>query len=161
LARAVADAWGVPHADSDDYFWLPTDPPYTRKRPVDERLTLMEQVFLPREAWVLSGWMLGWGEPVIARCEAVVFLTLDPAERLRRLDARERVRHSGVQVDEEAFERFLTWARGYEDPEFHSLNRRRHEEWLATLSCPVLRLDSARPPRALRDSVLEWEPTRA
>jgi len=59
LARAVADAWAVPHADADDYFWLPTDPPYVRKRPVEERLALMGSVFVPREAWVLSGSMLG------------------------------------------------------------------------------------------------------
>ena len=29
LARALADRWSVPHADTDDYFWVPTDPPYT------------------------------------------------------------------------------------------------------------------------------------
>lgn len=28
LARALADHWSVPHADADDYFWVPTDPPY-------------------------------------------------------------------------------------------------------------------------------------
>ena len=92
LARAVADAWAVPHADADDYFWLPTDPPYVTKRPEADRLALMEQVFLPREAWVVSGSMLSWGDTVVERCDAVVFLTLDTEERMRRLEARERIR---------------------------------------------------------------------
>ena len=68
LARALADTWAVPHADADDYFWLPTDPPYVDKRPEVDRLALMEQVFLPREGWVLSGSMLGWGDDVVGRC---------------------------------------------------------------------------------------------
>ena len=82
LARAVADAWSAPHADADDYFWLPTDPPFVEKRPEADRVALMQQVFLPRDAWVLSGSMLGWGETVVARCDAVVFLTLDADERI-------------------------------------------------------------------------------
>ena len=159
LARAVADAWAVPHADADDYFWLPTDPPYVRKRPVEERLALMGSVFVPREAWVLSGSMLGWGDGVVAQCGAVVFLTLDPAERLRRIEVRERVRRASGTVDEEALSAFLTWARGYDDPSFEGRSRAGHEEWVATLTCPVLRLDSSRPREALRDEVLAWIPT--
>src|SRR3954466_11989582 len=89
LARALADHWAVPHADADDYFWVPSTPPYLEKRSEDERLELMRTVFVPREAWVLSGSMLGWGESIVAECDAVVFLTLDPHERLRRLEARE------------------------------------------------------------------------
>jgi len=57
LARALADHWSVPHADADDYFWLPSDPPYVEKRPESDRLALMRSVFVPREAWVLSGSM--------------------------------------------------------------------------------------------------------
>ncbi|MGO1424345.1 MAG: hypothetical protein ACTHVK_12760, partial [Brachybacterium sp.] len=118
LARALADHWSVPHADSDDYFWMPTDPPYTRPRPEEERVALMREVFVPREAWVLSGSMIGWGDSVIAQCEAVVFLALDPAERIRRLETRERLRHGGQRVDAVAQSDFLTWARGYDDPAF-------------------------------------------
>ncbi len=159
LARAVADAWSVPHGDADDYFWMPTDPPYVDKRPEAERVALMEQVFLPREAWVLSGSMLGWGDSVVSRCDAVVFLTLDPAERLRRIEARERVRRESAAVNEEALGAFLTWARGYDEPSFPGRSRTGHEEWLATLTCPILRLDSSLPREALRDEVLAWVPT--
>ena len=109
LARALADWWAVPHADADDYFWVPTDPPYVEKRPEVDRVALMEQVFLGREAWVVSGSMLGWGDAVTARCDAVVFLTLHPTERIRRLEERERVRQEAGVVDEAAWAAFLEW----------------------------------------------------
>lgn len=161
LARAVAEHWAVPHADVDDYFWVPSDPPHVEKRPVAERVALMEQLFLPREGWVLSGSMLGWGDDVVARCAAVVFLTLDSTERLRRIEARESVRQEGRAVDEAAWAAFLEWARGYDDPVFEGRSRVAHERWLASLNCPVLRLDSASPSDVLRDEVVAWEPANS
>ncbi|MCI2265741.1 hypothetical protein L2W11_09475 [Sediminivirga luteola] len=59
LARALADHWAVPHADADDYFWVPAVPPFRQKRPEEARRSLTREVFVPREAWVLSGSMLG------------------------------------------------------------------------------------------------------
>lgn len=159
LARALADRWAVPHADADDYFWQPTTPPYREPREPAARVALMHELFVPREAWVLSGAMNGWGDEVLARCEAVVFLTLDPAERLRRLEAREQVRREGQEIDQEAWTAFRDWAQGYDDPAFTGRSRARHEQWLGTLDLPVLRLDSARPVGELVDEVLGWEPS--
>jgi adenylate kinase family enzyme len=158
LARALADYWSVPHADADDYFWLPTDPPYHHKRPEGDRLALMRQVFVPREAWVLSGSILGWGDSIVARCDAVIFLTLDPEERLRRLESRERVRKQGRDDDPAAQEAFWKWARGYDDPSFEGRSRVAHETWLKGLSKPVLRLDSGMSREELRDAALNWDP---
>ena len=158
LARALADTWAVPHADADDYFWVPSSPPYVEKRPVADRVALMRRLFVPRDAWVLSGSMLGWGDEVVAECDAVVFLTLDPEERLRRLEARETSRRAGRDFDPAAWEEFLAWARGYDDPAFDGRSRAAHEEWLAGLGQPVLRLDGARAPEELRDAVRDWQP---
>ncbi|MGP9539233.1 AAA family ATPase [Brachybacterium sp. AOP43-C2-M15] len=158
LARALADRWSVPHADADDYFWRPTAPPYTQKRPAEERTALMTEVFVPREAWVLSGSMLGWGEDVVDRCDAVVFLTLDPAQRMRRLEERERVRREGQEIDRAAWSHFLDWARSYDDPSSTGRSRAVHEAWLRTLEKPVLRLDSDRPVGELVEAVLRWAP---
>lgn len=158
LARALANHWSVPHAEADDYFWLPSDPPYVDKRPEEERLALMHALFVPREAWVLSGSMIGWGDSIIEHCNAVIFLSLEPEERLRRLEVREISRRTGGKFDEAAWEQFLDWARGYDDPLFPGRNRARHEAWLDNLDKPVLRLDSARPPEQLVDSVMDWDP---
>jgi hypothetical protein len=158
LGRALADYWSVPHADADDYFWLPTDPPYTVKRSEAERLKLMKRVFAPREAWVLSGSMLSWGESIVSGCDAVVFLTLETEERMRRLRAREQVRQEHGGVDEQALEAFFTWARSYDDPDFDGRSRVAHERWLASLDQPVLRLESSPGPAELRSAVLSWDP---
>ncbi len=42
LGRALSEAMRLRHMDTDDYFWLPTDPKYTAKRPAAERLALMQ-----------------------------------------------------------------------------------------------------------------------
>lgn len=109
----------------------------------------MREVFVPRNTWVLSGSIMGWGEDLMAQFDAVVFLTLDPEIRMSRLRARERIRmleptKAGC-LDEAAHEEFMSWAQGYDNPDFAGRNRSRHEQWLAMLSCPILRLDSSRP----------------
>ena len=149
LARALASQWAVPHADADDYFWVPTDPPYVEQRAEADRLRLMQEVFVPRDAWVLSGSVMGWGESLMTRVQAVVFCTLPPEVRLERLRAREVVRY-GARIEPggdraESFAEFLTWASGYDDPDFTGRNRAGHEEWLAAFDRPVIRVDTSRP----------------
>lgn len=146
----MASLWSVPVHDTDDYFWIPTVPPYSDKRPEAERLTLMQALFVPRDAWVLTGSLMGWGDPLIARFEAVVFLQLDPKVRLQRLKEREADRYGapalapGGQLHE-GFEAFMDWASSYDDPAFTGRSLARHKEWLAKLPCPVLQLDSDQP----------------
>lgn len=156
LARALADVWSVPHADADDYFWVPSIPPYVEKRSESERVALMHQLFVPREAWVVSGSMVGWGEAVVAECDAVIFLTLDPAERIRRLEEREKRRRAGLTHDDAAWQQFVEWAAGYDNPEFTGRSRAGHEAWLANVGKPVLRLDSSASIDELLGRALDW-----
>lgn len=160
LGRAVANAWSVPHADSDDYFWVPTSPPYKTARSVGERLGLMHEVFVPREAWVLSGAMTTWGQSIVEEPDAVVFLTLSPQERRRRLEERESLRrgHTKLDDDDRTWTDFRDWAMKYDDPSFTGRSRAAHESWLRAIRQPVLRLDSAQAPQQLLEAVLEWNP---
>jgi adenylate kinase family enzyme len=160
LGRALASHWSVPHADADDYFWVPTSPAYVEKRPVPERLRLMEELFVGRDAWVLSGSVMSWGEPLVERFGAVVFLSVENETRLARLRAREVARY-GASIDaggarEADFREFMEWAEGYEDPTFDGRNRAQHEAWLRALPCPVLRLDSALGVDELLAQVRSW-----
>lgn len=161
LGRALASRWSVPHADADDFFWVPTPTPYTVKREVPERVRLMHELFVGRDAWVLSGSSMGWADEVVALAAAVVFLSVDDDVRMARLRHREDTRYGdrirpGGDLDEHHVE-FMDWARGYEDPDFDGRNRVEHERWLAGLTCPVLRLDSDRPVADLVDQVVAWE----
>lgn len=166
LGRLLANQWAVPHAEVDDYLWLPTSPPYTHKRPVEDRLALMNALFVPRAAWVLSGSLRGWGDSVVAQVEGVVFLTIDADTRMARLKRREVVRYGDTiengGTNEAAHRDFMDWARGYEDTEVPG-RQSKDERWLARLTCPVLRLDGAQPMDRLVTAVTDWlgseEPT--
>ena len=153
LGAHLAIALGIAHHDTDEFYWQPTDPGYTEKRPVPERLALMERMFLARPDWVLSGSLTGWGDPLIPRFDLVVRLTLSPETRLARLIARERLRNGEAIAPggprEGSHRDFVRWARRYDDADFAGRSLRRHTEWCAALPCPVLVLDSAAAPGAL------------
>lgn len=90
LGRALADRLALPQHDSDDYFWLPTVPPYQTQRARTDRLRLMTEMFLPRADWLLSGSVVGWGDDLIPYFDLVVFVQTARDVRLQRLRARGR-----------------------------------------------------------------------
>ena len=147
LGAALAQAMGVPHQDSDSFFWLPTEPPFTTQRPQPERAALLSAAVPANESWVLSGSLLSWGLEVVERLDLVVFLYLDPEVRIARSLARERARYGdriapGGDMHESHL-KFIEWSRGYDDGSFGGRSLVTHKAWLATLSCPVLEITDA------------------
>ena len=146
LGRALAGELRCVHFDSDDFYWLPTDPPYQEKRPVDERWRMLGDAVRGAEAWVLSGGVESWGDHRILLCDLVVFLWLPKEVRIERLWSREIARYGLAAVSpggtrREAAEEFMAWAAAYDDSDSTVQSRRRHEDWLGKLPCPILRLD--------------------
>jgi adenylate kinase family enzyme len=159
LGRALADALALPSHDTDDYYWKPTSPPYRESREAGERLRLMQDMFVPRPGWILSGSLDGWGDALVPCFDLVVFVRTSPELRLTRLRARETRRYGADNVAAggryfEETETFLEWASHYEDGARKGRSLARHEAWLAALPCPVLRLDGSRPVTELVDEVL-------
>src|SRR5271169_2911917 len=120
LGRALADALGTPHHDTDDYFWLPTMPPYRDRRDIPDRLRLMREMFLERSDWVLSGSLDDWGHPVHMLFDLVAFLYVPTEIRLHRLRARETRRFGCDAVSpggsrHQETEDFMEWASHYND----------------------------------------------
>lgn len=159
LARGLASVLATQSFDTDDFFWVPTDPPYRKVRPVAERLRLAEEMFLPRRDWILGGSAMGWSIPVVARLTHVVFLTLDPVLRQERLKQRELQRYGNALPEAgeiaEQYESFMKWAAGYDDPDFSGRNIQKHRDWLATLDVPVLELDTAVDPQDLIGAAID------
>ncbi len=160
LGAALAETFGCPHHDTDDFYWLPTEPPYREERDPAERLRLIETALRGAPAWVLSGSIGGWGEPLTALLDTVVFLTVPTELRIERLRARElrefgwdALAPGGAMHDEH--EAFVEWAAHYDDGTRAGRSRPKHEAWLAQLPCPVIRLDGERPLGALVADVLE------
>ncbi|MEI4484634.1 adenylate kinase [Frigidibacter sp. MR17.14] len=161
LGRALAGALETQHFEVDDFFWLPTDPPFQNRRPPEERVRLMQAMVLPRSDWVMSGSPIGWGDrAVIPRLTHAIFVTLDPQVRMARLARRERVRY-GDRIDpggdrEASYQGFMDWAEGYDRPDFPQRSRRSHLCWLDELSCPVLQLDVTQGRDTVLRRALDW-----
>jgi adenylate kinase family enzyme len=155
LGRALADTLAISHHDTDDYYWLPTTPPYREKRPATDRLRLMEELFLGRLDWVLSGSLDGWGDSIVPLLDLVIFLSAPVEVRLKRLRDRES-RHFGADAvlpggwRHQETEDFIEWASHYDDGSREARSLVRHEAWLATVKCHVMRADST---QALDDIV--------
>jgi adenylate kinase family enzyme len=90
LGRALAERLQYTHFDTDDYFWLPTDPPFTHQRERTERQQLLMDDLTAHDAWVVSGSLCGWGDVAIPLFELVVFLAIPHDIRMARLRQRER-----------------------------------------------------------------------
>ena len=155
LGRALATALASQHFDTDDFYWYPSDPPFREKRSIEDRRRLMEEVFLPRRDWVLSGSIDSWSEGIDHRFTFAVFLDLDTETRLARLRAREAFRIQGAsRTKAEEVAAFLEWAASYEDGLLPGRNRARHDTWANQLDCPVMRLNSAPPVDQLVSRIL-------
>jgi adenylate kinase family enzyme len=158
LARALAVELGAPHFDTDDFYWLPTAPPFRHVRAETERRELLSAA-LEALSWVLSGSLCGWGDGFVPRFEQVIYLDVPQDVRLARLRAREQARYgleplSPGGEQHAAYQAFLEWAASYDDPGFAGRSRAMHLRWLAILPCPVLRLDGQTPTAALVAEVL-------
>ena len=146
LGRALAQHLGRPHFDTDDYFWLPTEPKFEKIRDRAERQALLGNHLERHRGWVLSGSLCGWGDLFIPRFELVIFCAVPSEVRLARLRARERERYGDDAIApgghlRAKYEAFLAWAASYEDGPAVERSRRMHDTWLASLPCPVLRLE--------------------
>jgi adenylate kinase family enzyme len=147
LGKALAERLGCSHFDTDDSYWLPGELAYQQKRPVPERLRWLHDALTPRQTWVLSGSLDGWGDPLIPLFDLVVFLEAPTQTRLDRLRAREQERFGASALQKggamyEHHREFLKWAASYDEGTMPGRSRPRHQAWLAQLPCRVIKLNS-------------------
>jgi adenylate kinase family enzyme len=158
LGAALAARLGSVHIDTDDHFWVATDPPYQIKREIPERLVRLAAEQARTGRWVVSGTMDGWATPALRDAELIVFLQVPTEVRLERLRRREQARFGDALLPggamHDTHREFIDWAARYDDGTLPGRSRPRHEKWLAGLSLPVLRLDGTRPTEALAAAVL-------
>ncbi|WP_343717762.1 AAA family ATPase [Inquilinus sp.] len=146
LGRALAAATGALHLDTDDVYWLPTDPPFQDKRPIPDRLAMLDEALDRADRWVLTGSLISWGDPLIPRFDLVVFLYIPPALRLARLRTREIERYGAAALApggamHATHHAFLDWAEAYDVGTRVGRNLEAHNAWLSRLPCPVLRIE--------------------
>lgn len=166
LGRALSTALASQHFDADDFYWRPSDPPFKDKRPVQERIALMENVFLPRRDWILSGSIDRWAGDAVSRFTLAIRLTLDRHVRRSRLEYREAHRCGCTRGWGEPIcvtcAGFLSWADGYESGDRPGRSLSRDLAFARSLKCPVLVLDTSEDVATLvRRVLLQLDPAVA
>lgn len=82
LGRKICDELGYRFMDTDDYFWLSTDPKYIKKRPRNERIKLMKRDIANSDNAVISGSLVDWGDELIPLFTLAVRMETDTAIRI-------------------------------------------------------------------------------
>lgn len=145
LGKALAAKIEAPYYDSDDFFWEKSDPPFTVRRNPDVRNAVIRSKLSVGNHWVLGGSAINWGEDVFPVFDLIIFLWIPSQIRMARLRQREFQRYGDViftdPVRKKLFEEFMAWANDYDnDTGLASRTRKAHEDWLAKMTSPVLRL---------------------
>lgn len=146
LGRSLEQKLGVTYFDSDDYFWLKSEPPFTLKRDPEERNRMLITDLGATEHWILGGSVFRWGEGLLPDFDLVVFLYLPPAVRMERLKKREWERYGDLIITDEKraaqHQEFINWAAGYDYATgLSGRNLQAHNDWLKQIRSPVLRIE--------------------
>jgi len=142
LGNSLAKVLPHTHFDTDDYFWINK---FTEQRPVPERKEMLRKDLLREDKWVLSGAVAGWGDCFMPYFDLVIFLYIPPEVRLARLQQREVERYGKEALAGgsryEQSQTFLEWASLYDHAGTEVRSKALHEQWMADLPCPILRIE--------------------
>ena len=150
LGRRISAEFGYRFMDTDDYFWLPVDPPFTARRDARERLDMMRRDIEAADNAVVSGSLTGWGDPLIPLFTLAVRLQTATDLRIARLRQRESAAF-GARIDAggdmyEEHQAFLRWAAAYDTGGLTMRSKAEHDAWQKLLRCPLLVLSGADDP---------------
>ena len=151
LGRYISKNLGYFFLDTDDYFWEPTDPPYTAKRCPSTRIKLMREDIERYDNSVISGSLMGWGDELIPFFTLAIRVETATNIRLERLKAREREKFgSRIDIGGDMYDnhtRFINWAASYDNGGMDMRSKIKHDAWEKQLTCPFILLDGSLPVR--------------
>ena len=147
LGKKICDELGYKHMDTDDYYWLPTEPRFTQKRPVTELLELMRADIEKYDNIVISGALANWGDELIPYFTLAVRIQADTDLRIERIKNREKARF-GSRIEpggdmHKGHLDFLEWAGLYESGGLDVRSKAKHDLWQKQLPCPILYLNGS------------------
>lgn len=149
IGKFIADKLGYFFMDTDDYFWESTNPPYTTKRKVSDRIAFMKKDIAKYAGVVISGSLVDWGDELIPLFTLVIRVETDTAIRIDRLKRRER-EHFGNRIDPggdmyENHQEFLSWAASYDTGGLDIRSKAKHDEWQKQVQSRHILLDGSLP----------------
>lgn len=144
LGKSLSALYNIPYFDTDDYFWAPSEVPFTAKRAPLLRNEMLKDDLDKTESFIVGGSLVSWGSEWKTKFDLVVFLYLPAEIRLVRLKNRELERYGTDIYDNPErnllFKDFISWAAKYDDPNFNGRNIKLHEDWIDTVKCPVIQI---------------------
>ncbi|RRB03943.1 AAA family ATPase [Larkinella rosea] len=145
LGRHLAQTLNIPYFDSDDFFWIKSEPPYQNRRDPDERNRLCKETLDNHPDCILGGSVSNWGNGWENRFDLVVFLRIPPDIRIERLRKREFERFGDIILTDperqKTYAEFIEWAAGYDSGTAQGRTLKSHQNWLQKVSCPVLKME--------------------
>ena len=145
LGKLIADKYNIPWFDTDEIFWIKTDPPFTTKRERNERIEILKQNFEKNNSLVLSGSALQWGGFIKEYLDIVIYKYVEQDIRIKRLLDREKRRY-GDRISfgndmHEIHKEFVEWNKKYETGGMEMRSRRSELFWISDLKCEVIKLE--------------------
>lgn len=145
LGKELSTRLAIPSFDTDDYYWQKTIIPFTVKNSVEDRYRMLLNDLSGKDNWIISGSMDSWCEPFLPLFQLVIFLYVPTEIRISRLKDREFKKYGNRILpggDMESHHKdFLNWALQYDEGQMAGRSLKRHEEWVAALPCPSLRIE--------------------
>lgn len=149
LGQYMSNKLGYFFMDADDYFWEPTNPPYTTKRNVSDRIILMKKDIAKYNKVVISGSLVDWRDELIPLFTLAIRVETDTVLRIDRLKRRERERFGNrIDFGGDMFENhraFIDWAFSYDSSGLDMRSKAKHDEWQNLLQCHQILLDGSLP----------------
>ncbi|AYZ11027.1 adenylate kinase [Chryseobacterium arthrosphaerae] len=150
LGKALSEQLNIEYFDSDDFFWLKTEVPFTEKQNPEIRNTTVSDILHTTDSWIFGGSIIHWGENIFPPFDLVIFLYLPPEIRMERLRKREFERYGEeITVNPERAvksEEFLEWAKDYDhDTGIANRTLNAHREWLTGIDVPLLEISGDYP----------------
>lgn len=147
LGKKICLELGYRFMDTDDYFWLPTNPKFTTRRPAEERLAMMKKDIEHAENAVISGSLVDWGDALIPFFTLAIRLETATDIRISRLEQRERARF-GKRIDMGGdmyiqHQEFLAWTKAYDAGDLTMRSKAKHDAWQTLLPCKCIELNGA------------------
>ncbi|HEY9195065.1 MAG TPA: AAA family ATPase [Mucilaginibacter sp.] len=140
LGKVLGERLNYPCFDGDDYFWMPSEIPFTVKRDPLERNALLNQALKAHDNWIVSGSVVGWNNNW--DFDLSVFLYIPHELRMDRLKKRELERYGQtIYTDPQRnklYHKFLDWAQGYDDNTTQGRTLQVHQNWMKNLQKALL-----------------------
>ncbi len=145
LGELIAKKYNIPWYDTDEIFWIKTNPPFTTKREMNERIKLLEEIFAQNESLVLSGSAMQWGDFIKNHLDLIIYKYVEQEIRIKRLLVREKNRYGDrINFGNDMYlihKEFVEWNKKYETGEMEMRSRKSELAWISDIKCKLIKLE--------------------